>query len=80
MSPLTKAAGYADKSGKLASVMRLGMSPGMIRGATRFLGLPGLALSTGLTAYDQYQKYKNKEGFIYDLFNPEEIDNAKISG
>lgn len=80
MSPLTKAAGLADKSGKLASVMRLGMSPGMIRGASRFLGLPGLALSTGLTAYDQYQKYKNKEGFIYDLFNPEEIDNAKISG
>jgi len=78
MDPLTKAAGMADKSGKLASVMRLGMSPGMIRGATRFLGLPGLALSTGLTAYDQYQKYKNKEGFVYDLFNREEIDNAQV--
>ena len=78
MDPLTKAAGMAEKSGKLASVMRLGMSPGMIRGATRFLGLPGLALSTGLTAYDQYQKYKNKEGFIYDLFNREEIDNAQV--
>ena len=78
MDPLTKAAGMAEKSGKLASVMRLGMSPGMIRGATRFLGLPGLALSTGLTAYDQYQKYKNKEGFVYDLFNPEEIDNARV--
>jgi len=78
MSPLTKAAGYADKSGKLASVMRLGMSPGMIRGATRFLGLPGLIISGGLTAYDQYQKYKNKEGFIYDLFNREEIDNAQV--
>jgi len=78
MSPLTKAAGYADKSGKLASVMRLGMSPGIIRGATRFLGLPGLALSTGLTAYDQYKKYQNKEGFIYDLFNKEEIDNTSV--
>ena len=78
MDPLTKAAGMADKSGKLASVMRLGMSPGMIRGASRFLGLPGLALSTGLTAYDQYQKYKNKEGFVYDLFNREEIDNAQV--
>ena len=42
MEPLTKAAGVADKSGKLASVARLGMSPGMIRGATRFLGLPGI--------------------------------------
>ena len=78
MEPLTKAAGVADKSGKLASVMRLGMSPGMIRGATRFLGLPGLALSTGLTAYDQYKKYQNKEGFVYDLFNKEEIDNTSV--
>jgi hypothetical protein len=78
MEPLTKAAGMTEKSGKLASALRLGMSPGMIRGASRFLGLPGLALSTGLTAYDQYQKYKNKEGFIYDLFNREEIDNAQV--
>ena len=78
MDPLTKAAGMADKSGKLASVMRLGMSPGIIRGATRFLGLPGLALSTGLTAYDQYKKYQNKEGFVYDLFNKEEIDNTSV--
>ena len=78
MEPLTKAAGMADKSGKMASAMRLWMSPGMIRGATRFLGLPGLALSTGLTAYDQYKKYQNKEGFVYDLFNKEEIDNTSV--
>ena len=76
MEPLTKAAGVADKSCKLASVMRLGMSPGMIRGATRFLGLPGLAISTGLTAYDQYKKYQDKEGFIYDLFN--KVDNTDV--
>ena len=80
MDPLTKIAGVAEKSGKLSSILRLGMSPGLIRGATRFLGLPGLALSTGLTAYDQYQKYKKQEGFIYDLFNPEEIDNTRIAG
>ena len=76
MEPLTKAAGMADKSGKLASVMRLGMSPGMIRGATRFLGLPGLAISTALTGYDQYKKYQNQEGFIYDLFN--KVDNTDV--
>jgi hypothetical protein len=76
MEPLTKAAGMADKSGKLASVARLGMSPGMIRGATRFLGLPGLAISTALTGYDQYKKYQNKEGFIYDLFN--KVDNTDV--
>ncbi len=78
MEPLTKAAGVADKSGKMASVMRLGMSPGMIRGATRFLGLPGLIISGGLTAYDQYKKYQDKEGFVYDLFNKEEIDNTSV--
>ena len=78
MEPLTKAAGVADKSGKMASVMRLGMSPGMIRGATRFLGLPGLIISGGLTAYDQYKKYQDKEGFVYDLFNKEEIDNTPV--
>ena len=77
MESLSKATGAIEKSGKLSSIMRLGMSPGLIRGASRFLGLPGLALSTGLTAYDQYQKYKNKEGFIYDLFTPEEIDNTE---
>ena len=45
------------------------MSPGLIRGASRFLGIPGLIISTGLTAYDQYNKYQNEEGFIYNLFN-----------
>ena len=77
MEPLTKAAGMADKSGKLASIMRLGMSPGMIRGATRFLGLPGLAISGALTAYDQYKKYQDKEGLIYDLFN-EDVDTTSV--
>ena len=72
MSPLTKAAGLADKSGKLSSVLRLGLNPGTISGISRFAGLPGLALSTAVTAYDQYNKYKNQEGFIYKLFNKEE--------
>ena len=72
MSPLTKAAGLADKSGKLSSVLRLGLNPGTISGISRFAGLPGLAISTAVTAYDQYNKYKNQEGFIYKLFNKEE--------
>jgi hypothetical protein len=25
-----------------------------------------------MTAYDQYKKYQNEEGFIYNLFNKEE--------
>ena len=71
MSPLSKAAGI-DKAGKVNTALRLGLNPGTIRGISRFVGLPGLALSTAMTAYDQYTKYKNQEGFIYKLFNKEE--------
>ena len=68
MSTLSDISGVS-KAGKLNTALRLGMSPGLIRGASRFLGLPGLAISTALTAYDQYEKYKNQEGLIYNLFN-----------
>ena len=68
MSTLTKVGGVTG-SGTANSILRLGMNPGLIRGISRFAGLPGLALSTGFTAYDQYKKYKNEEGLIYNLFN-----------
>jgi len=71
MSPLSKAAGI-DKAGKVNTALRLGLNPATIRGISRFVGLPGLALSTAMTAYDQYTKYKNQEGFIYKMFNKEE--------
>ena len=68
MSSLTKVGGVTG-SGTANSILRLGMSPGLIRGVSRFAGLPGLAISTALTAYDQYEKYKNEEGLIYNFFN-----------
>jgi len=68
MSTLTKVGGVTG-SGTANSILRMGMSPGLIRGVSRFAGLPGLAISTALTAYDQYEKYKNEEGLIYNLFN-----------
>jgi len=71
MSTLSDVSGVS-KAGKLNSVLRLGLNPGVIRGISRFAGLPGLAVSTALTAYDQYKKYQNEEGFIYNLFNKEE--------
>ena len=71
MEPLSKVSGIAE-SGKLNSALRLGLNPGTIRGISRFAGLPGLAVSTAMTAYDQYKKYQNEEGFIYNLFNKEE--------
>ena len=70
MEPLTKVAG-ANTSGGLNAVLRLGLNPATIRGISRFAGLPGLALSTAMTAYDQYKKYQNEEGFVYNLFNKE---------
>jgi hypothetical protein len=68
MSTLSEISGVS-KPGKMNAALRLGMSPGLIRGVSRFAGIPGLAISTALTAYDQYNKYKNKEGLIYDFFN-----------
>ena len=68
MEPLAKASGIAEP-GKLNAILRLGLNPATIRGITRFAGLPGLAISTALTAYDQYQKYKDGEGFIFNLLN-----------
>ena len=70
MEPLSKAGGIAQ-SGKLNTALRLGLNPATIRGISRFAGLPGLAVSTAMTAYDQYKKYQNEEGFIYNLFNKE---------
>jgi hypothetical protein len=68
MSTLSDVSGVS-KPGKLNAALRLGLNPGVIRGISRFAGLPGLAISTALTAYDQYQKYKDGEGFIFNLLN-----------
>ena len=73
MEPLAKASGIAEP-GKLNTALRLGLNPATIRGITRFAGLPGLAVSTAMTAYDQYQKYKDGEGFIYNLLNQKGIE------
>jgi hypothetical protein len=73
MSTLSDISGVSQP-GKINTALRLGMSPGLIRGISRFAGLPGLAISTALTAYDQYQKYKNEEGLIYNLFNKKPHD------
>ena len=43
------------RPGMTSKFLRMGMSPRMIAGASRFLGLPGLALSLGLTGYDAYK-------------------------
>ena len=59
----------AARPGITGQILRMGMSPRMIAGASRFLGLPGLALGLGMSGYDAYKNYQNQEGMIYNLFN-----------
>jgi len=60
------------RPGLTSKALRLGLSPRMIAGASRFLGLPGLALTTGLAGYNAYKNYQNEEGMIYNFFNDNE--------
>jgi hypothetical protein len=60
------------KGGMLNKALRLGMSPGAIRTVSRAFGLPGLALSLGYEGYDQYKKYTEGRGFVYNLLNKDE--------
>jgi hypothetical protein len=51
-------------SSRLAKALSLGMSRPMLKTVSRRFGMPGLALSLGLSGYDQYQDYKKKRGFF----------------
>jgi len=62
----------AARPGITGQILRMGMSPRTIAGASRFLGLPGVVLGAGLAGYDAYKNYQNKEGMIYNLFNRDE--------
>ena len=63
----------AARPGITGQILRMGMSPRTIAGASRFLGLPGVVLGAGLAGYDAYKNYQNKEGMIYNLFNKDEF-------
>ncbi len=60
------------RPGLTGQILRMGLSPRMIAGASRFLGLPGIAIGAGLAGYDAYKNYQNQEGMIYNLFNKDE--------
>jgi hypothetical protein len=47
-----------------SKIMRLGISPGALRIASRAFGLPGLALSLGISGYEMYDDYKKKRGMF----------------
>ena len=49
-------------TGILAKAIRMGMSPGALRMGSRFLGLPGLALTGGMWGYDKWKNWgKDKD-------------------
>ena len=48
----------------IAKAMRLGISPAALRIGSRFLGMPGLALSLGISGYEMYDDYKKKKGWF----------------
>ena len=51
-------------SSRLAKALSLGMSRPMLKTVSRRFGMPGLALSAGLSGYDLWQDYKKKRGFF----------------
>ena len=48
----------------LSKALSLGMSRPMLKTISRRFGMPGLALSLGLSGYDTYKDYKKKRGFF----------------
>lgn len=52
------------KSPGIAKAMRLGISPSVLKTASRRFGLPGLALSLGISGYETFDDYRNKRGFF----------------
>ena len=63
--PLTKEA-TRFASPTVSSIMRLGISPTMLKTVSRRFGLPGLALSAGISGYEMYRNKKEGRGLFDD--------------
>ena len=48
----------------IAKAMRLGISPSVLKTVSRRFGLPGLALSLGISGYETFDDYRKKRGFF----------------
>jgi hypothetical protein len=58
---------FATKGGlnpAIAKTMRLGISPSTLKTVSRRFGLPGLALSLGISGYETYDDFRNKRGMF----------------
>jgi len=51
-------------SPQIAKTMRLGISPNVLKTVSRRFGLPGLALSLGISGYEMFDDYRNKRGMF----------------
>jgi hypothetical protein len=48
----------------IAKTMRLGISPNVLKTVSRRFGLPGLALSAGISGYELFDDYRKKRGMF----------------
>jgi hypothetical protein len=48
----------------VAKTMRLGISPTVLKTVSRRFGLPGLAISAGISGYELFDDYRNKRGMF----------------
>ena len=64
-APLTQQA-TKFASPAVSSVMRLGVSPAMLKTVSRRFGLPGLALSAGISGYEMFDNYRKGKGLFDD--------------
>jgi hypothetical protein len=48
----------------IAKTMRLGISPSVLKTVSRRFGLPGLALSAGISGYELFDDYRNQRGMF----------------
>ena len=64
-APLTQQA-TKFASPAVSSIMRLGISPTMLKTVSRRFGLPGLALSAGISGYEMFDNYRKGKGLFDD--------------
>jgi len=64
-SPLTQQA-TKFASPAVSNIMRLGISPTMLKTVSRRFGLPGLALSAGISGYEMFDNYRKGRGLFDD--------------
>ena len=56
----------AFSSPTASSIMRLGISPKVLKTVSRRFGLPGLAISAGISGYEMFDNYKKGKGLFDD--------------